>query len=108
MLSLYEATFLRGHGEDVLEEALTFTTCHLKNILSTSSTFVAKQIAHALSQPLHRGIPRLETRYYISVYEEDPMKNERLLRFAKLDFNLLMMIHKQELCQLTRYCHVFI
>ncbi|KAK1373806.1 Valerianol synthase TPS8 [Heracleum sosnowskyi] len=103
MLSLYDATFLRGHGEDVLEEALAFTTCHLKSMVSTSSSFVAKQITRALSQSLHRGVLRLEARYYISVYEEDLMRNEKLLRFAKLDFNLLMMIHKLELCELTRW-----
>ena len=26
MLSLYEATYLRVHGEDILDEALDFTT----------------------------------------------------------------------------------
>ncbi|WOG86218.1 hypothetical protein DCAR_0205419 [Daucus carota subsp. sativus] len=94
MLSLYEATFLRGHGEEVLDEALAFTTCHLQAM---------KQISHSFSQSLHRGVPRLEARFYISVYEEDPMKNDKLLRFAKLDFHLLMMIHQQELCELTRW-----
>lgn len=102
MMSLYEASFVRGHGEHVLDEALAFTTCHLQDLVSTSSSFIAKQITHSFSQSLHRGVPRVEARYYISVYEEDPMRNDKLLRFAKLDFNLLMMIHRQELCELTR------
>ncbi|XP_074351634.1 vetispiradiene synthase 3-like [Apium graveolens] len=44
-----------------------------------------------------------QTNSSCSFYGEDPMKNEKLLRGAKLDFNLLMMIHKEELCQLTRW-----
>nr|GLL42032.1 (-)-germacrene D synthase-like [Ipomoea trifida] len=33
MLSLYEASHLRVHGEQILEEALTFTTSHLESML---------------------------------------------------------------------------
>ena len=32
MLALYEVAHLRVHGEDILEEALAFTTTHLKAI----------------------------------------------------------------------------
>ena len=32
LLSLYEAAHLRVHGEDILEEALAFTTCHLEHL----------------------------------------------------------------------------
>ncbi|KAE7997877.1 hypothetical protein FH972_002473 [Carpinus fangiana] len=34
MLSLYEAAHLRGHGEDILDEALVFTAIHLESVAS--------------------------------------------------------------------------
>lgn len=106
MLSLYEATHLRTHGEDILEEALAFTTEQLKSMVAAAAapeSAFTRQVMHALERPLHKGIPRLEARAYISFYDEDPSKNKLLLRFAKLDFNVLQMLHKQELCQLERY-----
>ncbi|KAG6395262.1 hypothetical protein SASPL_145903 [Salvia splendens] len=62
-----------------------------------------KQVEHALVQPLHLGIPRVEARIYIEVYEEEENKNETLIKFAKLDFNLLQMLHKEELQQVSRW-----
>ncbi|XP_031280828.1 probable terpene synthase 6 [Pistacia vera] len=84
MLSLYEATHLILHGEEILEEALVFTTSHLKSFAKKSSPHLAKHIMNALDLPLHQGIPRLEARQYISFYEEDhEFRNETLLMFAK-------------------------
>ncbi|KAM3696452.1 hypothetical protein ACJW31_06G039500 [Castanea mollissima] len=88
MLVFYEATHLRMHGEDILDEALEFTTTHLK---STTSL------------PLHKGIPRLETRRYISFYEQDASHNKVLLKLSILDFNLVQSLHKEELSYITRW-----
>ncbi|XP_042483033.1 (-)-germacrene D synthase-like [Macadamia integrifolia] len=103
MLCLYEATHLRVQGEDILDEALEFTTTRLKSIVSDLKPPLATQVMHALEQPLHRGISRIEARQHISVYEEDKTKNESLLKLAKVDFNLLQSIYLQELSQLSRW-----
>ncbi|XP_031247786.1 casbene synthase, chloroplastic-like [Pistacia vera] len=104
MLSLYEATHLRLHGEEILEEALDFTTSHLKSLAEKSSPHFAKHIMNALDLPLHQGVPRLEARQYISFYEEDhEFRNETLLMFAKLDFNKVQLLHQQEMKYLTRW-----
>ncbi|XP_043701581.1 (-)-germacrene D synthase-like [Telopea speciosissima] len=107
LLCLYEATHLRVHGEDVLDEAQEFTTTHLKSILTHHHHHLnpplATQVMHALKQPLHKGMPRLETRHYISVYEKVETRNVTLLKFANLDFNSLQSIHQQELSQLSRW-----
>ncbi|KAM3377904.1 hypothetical protein P3S68_010317 [Capsicum galapagoense] len=58
---------------------------------------------NALEQSLHKSIPRVGTGYFISIYEEEEFKNDGLLRFAKLDFNLLQMLHKQELSEVSRW-----
>nr|U3KYL2.1 RecName: Full=(-)-drimenol synthase; Short=VoDMS; AltName: Full=Drimenol cyclase; AltName: Full=Sesquiterpene synthase 3; Short=VoTPS3 [Valeriana officinalis]AFR42419.1 driminol synthase [Valeriana officinalis] len=105
LLSLYEATQVRAHAEEILDEALIFTKAQLESIAATSSLspFVEKQITHALVQALHKGIPRVESRHFISVYEEDPDKNDLLLRFSKIDYNIVQMLHKQELCHISKW-----
>ncbi|KAK6122846.1 hypothetical protein DH2020_043427 [Rehmannia glutinosa] len=102
-LSLYEAAHLRIHGEEILEDALTFATSNLKSMAQNLSSPLRKQVEHALVQPLHFNIPRLEARNFISIYEEFESKNETLLRFAKLDFNLLQILHKEELLEVSRW-----
>ncbi|KAG5546367.1 hypothetical protein RHGRI_018520 [Rhododendron griersonianum] len=104
MLSLYEATHLRVHGEGLLEEALDFTTTHLNSALpNLSNNPIAAQIVHALDQPIHLGLTRLESRHYISFYEQDDSHNKVLLDFAKLDFNLLQKLHQRELSEIARW-----
>lgn len=103
LLSLYEATHLRIQGEDILEEALAFTTTHLESIKHSLSPSLSKQVAHSLNQPLRKGIPRVEARYYFSIYQECDSYNKTLLTFAKLDFNLLQKLHQKELYEITRW-----
>ncbi|KAE8704279.1 putative terpene synthase 6 [Hibiscus syriacus] len=103
MLSLYEASHLRVHGECVLEEALAFTTANLNSSAKKFSPLVAKLITNALDQPLNKSSPRLAARTYISFYEEEESRDEPLLKFAKLDFNQVQILHKQEVSQITRF-----
>ncbi|XP_049379108.1 probable 5-epi-aristolochene synthase 4 [Solanum stenotomum] len=104
LLSLYEASHVRTHGEDILEDALVFSTTHLESATPHLNSPLKEQVTHALEQSLHKGTPRIETRFFISsIYEKDESKNDALLRFAKLDFNLLQMLHKQELAEVSRW-----
>ncbi|KAI3449960.1 hypothetical protein Pfo_006625 [Paulownia fortunei] len=94
LLSLYEAAHVRIHGEEILEEAVIFTTHHLNRM--------AQQLdSHFI------GVPRIETRQYISIYEKDDSKNELLLKLAKLDFNYLQNMYKKELHELSRWWNEF-
>ncbi|GAA0147084.1 hypothetical protein LIER_36448 [Lithospermum erythrorhizon] len=106
LLALYEASYWRTHGEEILEEAFQFTTPLLELFVaqnSSNDSFLATQVAHSLKQPLHRGVPRVEMWHFIFIYEESDMKNDTFLRFAKLDFNMLQILHKKELHQLSRW-----
>ncbi|KAJ7981641.1 (-)-germacrene D synthase [Quillaja saponaria] len=77
MLRLFEAAHLGMHGEDILDEALTFTTLHLKSMVNhMSSSNVKEKVIHAL---------------------RENACNELLLKFAKLDFNAVQELHKEEL-----------
>lgn len=95
MLSLYEAAYLAIRGEDVLDEAIDFTTTHLKSMVSTVGPNLAEEINHALYRPRRKAIPRLEARYFMSIYPGDVLHNETLLKFAKLDFNELQELHQK-------------
>ncbi|KAL0413490.1 UNVERIFIED_CONTAM: Gamma-cadinene synthase, partial [Sesamum radiatum] len=103
LLSLYEAAHVRIHGEDVLEDAVAFTTHHLNRMVQELEPVLQCQVKRALEQPVHRGVARLEARHYISFYERNESKNEILLKFAKLDFNYLQNIYKKELHDLSRW-----
>ncbi|KAF5478802.1 hypothetical protein F2P56_005332 [Juglans regia] len=103
ILALYEATHLRVHGEDILDEALAFTTAQLKSAASHLSNPIAAKVNHALKQPLHKGIPRLEARHFISIYQDDTSHKKAFLKLAILDFNLVQSLHKQELTEITRW-----
>ncbi|XP_031106764.1 (-)-germacrene D synthase-like [Ipomoea triloba] len=103
MLSLYEAAYLGVHGETILDEALTFTTGHLESMLPGLNKLAAAQVTHALKMPLRRTLPRVGAREYMPIYQQDQTHNEVLLRFAKLDFNLLQKVHQRELSGITRW-----
>ncbi|XP_058220635.1 (-)-germacrene D synthase-like [Rhododendron vialii] len=104
LLSLYEATFLSVHQEYILDEAMEFTaTCLNSALPNLSNNPIAAQVVHALYQPIHKGMTRLESRRYISFYEKDDSHNKVLLDFAKLDFNLLQKLHQRELSEITRW-----
>ncbi|KFK27691.1 hypothetical protein AALP_AA8G415900 [Arabis alpina] len=103
ILSLYEAAQWSTHGEDTLDEALAFSSSHLKAIAAHSSPHLAIRIKNALKHSYHKGISRIETRQYITYYENEESCDATLLEFAKIDFNLLQMLHRDELACVTRW-----
>ncbi|KAL3844077.1 hypothetical protein ACJIZ3_001480 [Penstemon smallii] len=108
LLSLYEASHVRYHGESILDEALIFTTARLGESIGQQDDLIIsspmqKQLKHALEQSIQKGIPRIEARNFINIYEEHESKDETLLRLAKLDFNLLQSMHKKELYEVSRW-----
>ncbi|MED6167491.1 hypothetical protein PIB30_003462 [Stylosanthes scabra] len=103
MWSLFEAAQLRIDGEDILEEAHDFTYTNLKSIINQLNSSLAGQINQSLRQPLHKAIPRIGARSYISFYKEDPSHNKELLAFANLDFNMLQKLHQKEVGSITKW-----
>ncbi|KAL9236369.1 hypothetical protein vseg_011049 [Gypsophila vaccaria] len=103
ILSLYEASHVGVEDDKILDEALAFTTTILQTIAKDLSSPLGEQVAHALHQPLHTGMARVETRFYISIYEKYPLHDKLLLRFAKLDFNFVQSLHQKELNDLKRW-----
>ncbi|XP_060181335.1 sesquiterpene synthase 14b-like [Lycium barbarum] len=103
LLSLYEAAHLRVHGEDILEEALTFTITHLESMGPKLDNSLKVQVSEALSQPIHTNVPRGGAGKYLRIYRNIEGHNNLLLKFAKLDFHILQKMHQRELSELTRW-----
>ncbi|KAI5642195.1 hypothetical protein M9H77_00273 [Catharanthus roseus] len=103
MLSLYEASNYRIQGENILEEALLFTTSQLEYILKELSGSLAAQVKRALNFPIQKTLTRLGGRHFISLYQEDETHNDLLLTFAKLDFNILQKLHQKELNEISKW-----
>ncbi|KAJ6744432.1 hypothetical protein OIU79_030708 [Salix purpurea] len=103
ILSFYEASFLSVHGEQILDEAHVFTKANLESLAIQSSPRLGDHIRNALICPFNKGLPRIEARKYISFYEEDESRNDTLLKFAKIDFNRVQLLHKQDLHSLEEF-----
>ncbi|GMJ11483.1 terpene synthase 21 [Hibiscus trionum] len=103
LLELYEASYMRIHGDDILDEAISFATAQLTLALPTLDHPLSEQVDHALKQTIRRGLPRVEARNFISIYQDMESHNKALLQFAKIDFNLLQLLHRKELSEICRW-----
>lgn len=102
LLSLYEATHLGMHGENILEEARDFSMKNLDSLMKILDNYSAKKVKQSLEMPLYWRIPRVEALNFIDVYQKDSTKNINLLELAKLDYNLVQSVYQQELSELER------
>lgn len=110
LLKLYEASFLSTENETTLRNATTFTVTHLKNYVDNyqycgteDNNLMVSLVLHALELPRHWTMPRLETEWYISIYDRMPNANPLLIELAKLDFNIVQATHQQDLRILSRW-----
>ncbi|CAN6283241.1 unnamed protein product [Urochloa humidicola] len=106
LLSLYNAAHLRMHGENILDEAISFTKSEFESIVSDldqqGGPFV-DEIIRALDIPIPRRVRIYEAKFYISMYEEDTTVDRKIVEFAKLNTNLIQIQHQKELKILTRW-----
>ncbi|XP_047975872.1 cis-muuroladiene synthase-like [Salvia hispanica] len=107
MLSLYEAAHVRFNDENILQEAADFTRRYLSSREAELESHLKDRVKRALERPLHRDIPIVYARIFISIYEKDPSRNELLLKLAKLNFNFLQKLYRKELSQLSRWWNEF-
>ncbi|KAK3023440.1 hypothetical protein RJ639_042684, partial [Escallonia herrerae] len=104
LLSLYEASYLSMEGETILDEARDFTTKALKEALKTGTDQdLATLVNHALDQPLHWRVPRLEARWFIDAYKKRLDANPTLLELAKLDSNMVQAIDQEDLKHMSSW-----
>lgn len=105
MLSLYNAAHLLIHGEVELEGAILFSRHQLETIIARNlkSSPLSQQVTRALRIPLPRTLKRIEALNYIAEYNQEQACNPSVLQLARLDFNLLQLLHLRELKEFSRY-----
>ncbi|KAJ1267201.1 hypothetical protein BS78_07G038100 [Paspalum vaginatum] len=102
MLMLYDAGHLRTHGEEILDNIISFNKIRLQSVMSTDlDPALAEEVRFTLETTRFRRVKRVEARRFISVYEKNATRNEAILEFAKLDYNILQVLYCEELKELT-------
>ena len=102
LLALYDAANLRTRGEEILNSAVVFTRSRLQSMMKTlDDPELATEVEYTLETPSYRRVERVEARRYISVYEKRFTRNDTILEFAKLDYNILQALYCEELKELT-------
>ncbi|KAJ4850570.1 hypothetical protein Tsubulata_030040, partial [Turnera subulata] len=97
------ASYLCVHGEKILDDALEFTKKHLKSLVNDLPSPVAEQVSHALHRPVQRNVEKYEQLLYISIYKRLDAHNEVVLKLAKLNFNVVQSLYREELRSLTKW-----
>jgi len=103
LLSLYNAAQLRIHGEEILDEAISFTTTCLQADLERLESPFAEEVSSMLVTPLFKRVGIIEARNYIPCYEKESTRSDVILELSKLNFNLLQFIFCEELKEVTRW-----
>ena len=89
-------------GEETLDEALSFTTTHIKSLMTQNiDPSLSYEISCALKRPLRKSLERLQVIHYISIYQNEALLGKLLLNLAKLDFNLVQYLHRKELSEIS-------
>ncbi|CAI9092012.1 OLC1v1027143C2 [Oldenlandia corymbosa var. corymbosa] len=109
MLYLYEASHLQlTNDETNLEMARQFTAKYLKKQLDENGfddkePTLAELVQHSLEIPQHWRMKRLESRWFLDLYEKSPNMNPILLELAKIDFNIVQKSYQDELKHVSRW-----
>ncbi|CAN0890928.1 (-)-germacrene D synthase [Linum grandiflorum] len=108
MLSLYDAGYMRTHGETILDDAINFTKPHLgikgaEFYAGSDVSPLAERVARALEWPLRKDMEKLQHLFFIRNYEKIHGHNQTLLKLAKLCFNVIQNLYQKELKVITKW-----
>ncbi|KAK8683208.1 hypothetical protein V6N13_039274 [Hibiscus sabdariffa] len=78
-------------------------SCESLSVSRSCPDHLREYIGNALKFPYHKGMPRLESKQYITYYGNEELRNDLLLKFAKYDFNRVQMLHQKELSLLSSW-----
>lgn len=102
LLTLYDAAHLRTRGEEILDNIISFNKSRLQSLMETSlEPNIKEEMRFTLETPRFRRVSRVEARRYMSWYEQQNVRDETILEFAKLDYNILQALYCEELKELT-------
>jgi hypothetical protein len=103
LITLYDAAHMRVHGEDILDSIITFNKSRLQSLIMETDLEPAlrEEVRVTLETTRFRRVERVEARRFISAYEKKAARDDTLLEFAKLDYNIVQVVYCNELKELT-------
>ncbi|KAL8217016.1 hypothetical protein R6Q57_023853 [Mikania cordata] len=103
VLNVYEASYHSFEDESILDDARDLTTKYLKENIDKIDKSISSLVSHALELPLHWRVTRVESMWFIGVYEKRSDMSPTLLELAKLDFDIVQAIHIEDLKHTSRW-----
>ncbi|KAL1223178.1 putative terpenoid synthase 16 [Cardamine amara subsp. amara] len=105
MLSMYEAAHLATTTDYMMDEALSFVSNKLALLVEDEMcpAHLSRHIKNALVVSQHWNMEIIVAVQYIQFYEQEDSYDEMLLKFAKLNFNLLQRLYLKEVKILTKW-----
>ncbi|KAJ1382493.1 Terpenoid cyclases/protein prenyltransferase alpha-alpha toroid [Sesbania bispinosa] len=82
---------------------MDFSRDHLHQLIPNLSLEVGRYVAKALKVPSHLRMARLEARNYTEEYSHASNQIPSLLQLAKLDFDMVQLLHQRELTEISRW-----
>ncbi|PAN33468.2 hypothetical protein PAHAL_6G029600 [Panicum hallii] len=103
LITLYDAAHMRVHWEDILDSIITFNKSRLQSLIMETDLEPAlrEEVRVTLETTRFRRVERVEARRFISAYEKKAARDDTLLEFAKLDYNIVQVVYCNELKELT-------
>jgi hypothetical protein len=94
---------MRVHWEDILDSIITFNKSRLQSLIMETDLEPAlrEEVRVTLETTRFRRVERVEARRFISAYEKKAARDDTLLEFAKLDYNIVQVVYCNELKELT-------
>ncbi|KAG2240062.1 hypothetical protein Bca52824_091182 [Brassica carinata] len=91
-------------GDDIMEEARSFTRTHLAAVTSTThDPHLSTHMQNVLYIPRYHCVEIAVAREYISFYEQEEDHEEYMLKFAKLNFSYCQLHYIKELKYVTKW-----
>ncbi|KAM7530750.1 hypothetical protein LguiB_034160 [Lonicera macranthoides] len=108
MIELFEASHLALEGENILDDAKSFTTSSLQSLrLSVNDDKLIKRMDQALEVPLHWRVEWYNVKRHINLREKEDKTHPILLELAKLNFNMVQATHQRDLREISRDGRIF-
>jgi hypothetical protein len=102
LTTMYDAAHMRVHGEDILDNIIDFNKKRLKSLVKSNlEPSLLEEVRVTLETTRFRRVERVEARRFISVYEKKAARDDTILEFAKVDYNIVQVVYSNELKELT-------
>ncbi|KAF8692003.1 hypothetical protein HU200_039950 [Digitaria exilis] len=101
LIMLYDAGHMRIRSEEILDHIVTVNKSRLQSLLKTDLEPSLAEEMRVTLETRFRRVQRVEARRFISVYEKNDMRDETILEFARMNFNIMQVAYAKESKELS-------